>query len=142
VDKVAYALLAAVAERYLRDRPEEVPALALFARTPKELRRRARALARRLSALCPGAFGLEVVEAEGRSGAGSAPVTPLPSPALAVVPRRGSIEELERFLRTGGDPPVLAQVAEGRVLLHLRTLLPGEEALLAARLRSYAGRRS
>lgn len=141
VDKVTYALLGEVAQRYLRDRPREVPALALFARTEPELRRRARRLARRLSTLCPGAFDLEVVSAEGRSGAGSAPVTPLPSPALAVAPRRGSAEALERFLRTGGDPPVLAQVAEGRVLLHLRTLLPGEEPPLAARLLAFAGRR-
>ncbi|MGC8762832.1 MAG: L-seryl-tRNA(Sec) selenium transferase [Acidobacteriota bacterium] len=140
VDKVTYALLGAVAQRYLRDRPGEIPALALLGRPEKELRRRARALRRRLLALCPGAFDLEVAAAEGRSGAGSAPVTPLPSPALAVVPLRGSAEELERFLRTGGEPPVLAQVAEGRVLLHLRTLLPGEEALLAARLLAYAGR--
>lgn len=139
VDKVTYALLGAVAGRYLRDRPEEVPALALFARSEGELRRRARRLVRRLSALRPGVFDLEVVEAEGRSGAGSAPVTPLPSPALAVVPRGGSAEELERFLRTGGDPPVLAQVAEGRVLLHLRTLLPGEEAALAGRLLAFPG---
>lgn len=139
VDKVTYALLGAAASRYLRERPEELPALALLARSEGDLRRRAHALFRRLKALCPDGFQAEVVTAEGRSGAGSAPTTPLPSPALAVIPRRGSPEELERFLRTGGEPPVVAQVSEGRVLLHLRTLLPGEERILVNRLAGFPG---
>ncbi len=140
VDKVTYSLLAAVVDRYRRGRRKEVPALALLDREAGELRRRARALLRRVSKACPGRFRLEVVEAEGRTGAGSAPLTALPSPAMAVVPRFGDPESLERHLRTGGDPPVVTQTSEGRILIHLRTLLPGDERDVARRLSEYAGR--
>lgn len=139
VDKVTYALLAAVADRYRRGRLLEVPALALLGREEAELRRRAQGLLRRVSKSCPGRFLLEIAAAEGRSGAGSAPLTALPSPALAVIPMFGSTADLERHLRTGGDPPVVAQMSEDRILIHLRTLLPGDEGDLVRRLSEYGG---
>jgi ribosomal protein L16/L10AE len=38
-----------------------------------------------------------------------------------------------------GAPPVVARVAEGRVLLDLRTIQPDEEAALAAAVVAAAG---
>jgi len=137
-DKFAYALLAGVLDLYRRGRWSEIPALAMIAATSETLRRRARALARALGAAAPGAFALQVVDAEGRVGGGAAPLHPLPSPALAVTPERGSVSALEAHLR-GGAPAVLAVVAGGRLLIHTRTLLPGDREALVRRLAAWPG---
>jgi L-seryl-tRNA(Ser) seleniumtransferase len=47
-------------------------------------------------------------------------------------------DELLRRLR-GNDPPVVARIAEGRVLLDLRTVLPAEEAEIVTALERIAG---
>jgi len=137
-DKYAYCLLAGVLDLYRRGRWREIPALAMLAAPPADLRRRARSLARSIDAAAPGAFVLTAVEAEGRVGGGAAPLHPLPSPALAVTPTRGHVWELESFLRSG-TPAVLAVVADGQLLLHSRTLLPGDRETVVARLAAWPG---
>jgi L-seryl-tRNA(Ser) seleniumtransferase len=44
-----------------------------------------------------------------------------------------SADELSARLRQS-DPPIIARVEEGRVLLDLRTVLPDQDALIAAAL--------
>jgi L-seryl-tRNA(Ser) seleniumtransferase len=34
----------------------------------------------------------------------------------------------------GGDPPLIGRIHEGRLLLDLRTVLPAQDAVVAARL--------
>lgn len=138
-DKYAYCLLAGVLDLYHRERWGEIPALAMLTASSGQLRRRARSLARAVAASVPGAFSTEVVEAEGRVGGGAAPLHPLHSPALALAPARGGASDLEAFLR-GGTPPVLAVVSEGRLLIHLRTLLPGDREAVVARLAQWPGK--
>ena len=117
-----------------------VAALAMLSLTERALRSRARKLMRDLERLAPGRFAAEVVAAEGRAGGGSAPVSPLPSPALSLAPERGRAEDLEAYLRTEGEPPVLGVLNEGRLLSHVRTLLPGDAAALLGKLARYGGR--
>jgi L-seryl-tRNA(Ser) seleniumtransferase len=139
VDKVRYALLGAALDAYRKGRWSELPALAALAESEKSLRLKALGLKRRIERAAPGRFSIQVVRSEGRAGGGSAPTTPLASPALALAPDSGRVERLEEFLRCGGAPPVLGVLSENRLLLHVRTLLPGDAATVVRRLAGYSG---
>lgn len=136
-DKMAYAVLGAVLDLYRRGRWQDIPALAMLSAPPPALLSRARRLRARIERAAPGRFDVQLVRAEGRVGGGCAPLEPLPSPALAILPVSGRGEALEAHLRTGGEPPVLPVMSEGRVVLHLRTLLKGDERPLVRRLAEF-----
>ncbi|OYW01405.1 MAG: hypothetical protein B7X11_04075, partial [Acidobacteria bacterium 37-65-4] len=139
-DKVTYALLGAALDAYRRGRWRELPALAMLAASGRTLRMSASRLKRAIERSAPGRFSAQVVLAEGRAGGGTAPTTSLPSPAVALAPAAGRVEALEAFLRSGGLPPVLGVLSEGRLLLHARTLLKGDAADLVKRLAAYGVR--
>jgi L-seryl-tRNA(Ser) seleniumtransferase len=58
-------------------------------------------------------------------------------PSFAVAFDSPQPDELARALRLG-EPPVVARVNEGRLLLDMRTVLPGQEAALEAALAMWA----
>jgi L-seryl-tRNA(Ser) seleniumtransferase len=70
-------------------------------------------------------------------GGGAAPGATLPSRLLAVSSGALSADQLAARLRHS-DPPVIARVEEGRVLLDLRTVFPEQDAQLEAALRAAA----
>ena len=139
VDKVRYALLGAALDAYRKGRWSDLPALAALAEPEKSLRLKALGLKRRIERAVPGGFGIRVVRSEGRAGGGSAPTTPLASPALALAPVSDRVERLEEFLRCGGEPPILGVLSENRLLLHMRALLPGDAAVVVRRLAGFCG---
>jgi L-seryl-tRNA(Ser) seleniumtransferase len=67
---------------------------------------------------------------EGQAGGGAAPEYPLPSWAVAVTHPRLSAERLDAALRRG-EPPVVGRLHRDRLLLDVRTVQPGQFALLA-----------
>ena len=71
--------------------------------------------------LLAGRLGGEVVETVARVGGGAVPLLELPSHACAL----DGGEELAARLRAH-DPPVIARIREGRVLLDCRTLSEDE----------------
>ena len=132
VDKMTVAALDAVlAVHEAGQAALHVPVQRMLAATPGDIRRRAEALAAELRRAHP---ELELVVMDGASavGGGAAPEVELPTALLAVIHPSLGPERLAGALR-GGRPAVLARVADGRLLLDLRTVLPGEEpALLEA----------
>jgi L-seryl-tRNA(Ser) seleniumtransferase len=78
----------------------------------------------------------EVISATSRVGGGALPLLELPGPAAAIATR--DPDALAARLRAG-DPPVLARIADGRVVLDPRTLAEDEIPVAAAALRSAAG---
>ena len=101
--------------------------------TPDELLARASAWRDAL-----GLPGVDVVEARSAVGGGTLPGVTLPTFALALPP--GDPDGVAARLRAA-DPPVVARIDGGRVLLDPRTVLPGEdEAVLAAVRGAVAGR--
>lgn len=113
-DKLTLAALGATLALH-RDPPrarERIPALRMLASEPDELRRRATSLAR--------ALGGEVVPTTARVGGGALPLEEIASFAVALDDPRGA-DALGASLRTG-DPPVVARVHEGRLLLDVMTL--------------------
>jgi L-seryl-tRNA(Ser) seleniumtransferase len=73
-----------------------------------------------------------VLDGESVIGGGAAPSAILPTELLAMTFEGWSADELSARLRAS-DPPVIARVEEGRVLLDLRTVFPEQdEALVQA----------
>jgi L-seryl-tRNA(Ser) seleniumtransferase len=94
-----------------------------------EIGKRAQALARILKP----PLTAEVVEGESVIGGGAAPGATLPTRLLALTMEGLSADELSARLRTN-DPPIIARVEEGRVLLDLRTVFPEQDAEIAKAL--------
>jgi len=122
-DKSALAGLAATLDAYLAERPDEVPLYRLLAAPEAELRRRARTLAARLRR---SGHAARAVPTRAVVGGGTTPDQTLPSWALELA---GEDALAARLRRT--DPPVIARVESGRVLVDLRAVFPEQDAELA-----------
>jgi L-seryl-tRNA(Ser) seleniumtransferase len=120
LDKLSLAALEATLELY-RDPPtavRSVPVLRMVAEPAEEVRARAESLAARL--------GGQVVETVARVGGGALPLLELPSFACAIDGGDALAARLREL-----DPPVVARVQEGCVLLDCRTLTAGECDLIS-----------
>ncbi|MSR36586.1 MAG: L-seryl-tRNA(Sec) selenium transferase [Gemmatimonadetes bacterium] len=119
----------------------EIPALRMIAADPAELKARAQALASGVTAASDGS-GSTLRVAPGRSvvGGGTFPGVELPGWTVRVAPAAGIDASAIATALRAGDPPVVARVEEGELVLDLRTVDPEDDALLARRLReSLAG---
>ncbi|MBJ93593.1 MAG: L-seryl-tRNA(Sec) selenium transferase [Rickettsiales bacterium] len=111
---------------------QEVTAAALCNRTPAELEQLAQQLATELRACGVPGLEVEVAEVVSTPGGGSSALLSLPSTAVSLSSAVRSEEQLAESLRRG-EPAVLGRIERGRVLLDVRTLLPGDqERLLVA----------
>lgn len=109
----------------------EIPVLAMLDAAPSLLRARAERLLRDLDPA-----RAELVEAVARVGGGALPLLELSGPAVALGAPGDDPAALARALREH-DPPLLARIADGRVLVDPRTLADDEleaaaQALAAA----------
>jgi L-seryl-tRNA(Ser) seleniumtransferase len=112
-----------------------LPAVWMMRRSGPELEAAARRLAARAAEILAGRVEVGVEDCDGAAGGGSLPGLPLPSWAVTLqIPGGGTTQLAERLRR--GAPPVVGQMDGGRLLLHTRTLLPGDDALLLDALRS------
>jgi L-seryl-tRNA(Ser) seleniumtransferase len=138
VDKLIYSVLEATLLAYVRQQFEAVPALRMLQLSAGELLARAQGLAAQVTASGQERLQAEVAGCESVVGGGAAPGWELPSYGLAVtVPGLGADELLARL--RGHQPPIIARVEHGRVLLDVRTLLPGDESEIVAALKSALG---
>ena len=90
---------------------------------------------RRAVVLTAPALSIAMVESGALFGGGTSPEKTFPSRALAVSLPSVAAEELAARLRHG-DPPVVARIDEGRVLLDLRSIAPAEDEIVAGALAS------
>jgi L-seryl-tRNA(Ser) seleniumtransferase len=105
----------------------EIPVLAMLGASPGELAARAAHLAE--------AVGGTLVDVVGRAGGGALPLVDLPGPAVALGVPGADPQPLAAALR-GQDPPLLARIADGRVLVDPRTLADHELAPAARVIRA------
>ena len=131
VDKLTLAALEATLALYREPSKAfaEIPALAQLAAPVAALRERAA----RMCALL-GTVSAAVVESEASVGGGAFPTARIPSVALAIA---GDAAVIERKLRLG-NPSVIARVADGRVIIDVRTIFPGEDDEVVAAVRAAA----
>ena len=118
---------------------EQNPTLRMLATPQDALETRARALKSRLDAASLD-LEVEVKPEESAVGGGSMPVTPLGTFVLAVKSPRHSLEELAYHLRQN-EPPIIARISGGDVLLDVRTLLEGDDDEIFEALKRIAGPR-
>ncbi len=78
----------------------------------------------------PRDYALEVVDGESVIGGGAAPSAVLPTRLLAITAEDLSADEIASRLRAF-DPPVIARVEEGRVVLDFRTVFPEQDRSVA-----------
>jgi len=134
VDKLVYAALEATLSAYVRGRAlEEIPVLRMLALPAEEIRSRALALTGRIDGA--GRLILEVQPSASFIGGGAAPDSEIPTWVIAIHSQDRSAGSLLEALRRN-HPPILARISEDRVLLDLRTVLPGEEEILEAAIRA------
>jgi L-seryl-tRNA(Ser) seleniumtransferase len=128
-DKLTLAALEATLALYRE--PEralrEIPVLRMLTLSPKELAARAAEIA----GGCPASLGPETQPGESAVGGGAFPGAVLPTTLVALDAGALGPDGLLLRLRVG-DPPLVARVAGGRVLLDPRTL-PENAAPLVAR---------
>lgn len=135
-DKFTLAALEATLALY-RDEEHarrEIPVLAMLTASPEDLNRRALGLIER----CPAPYRAHAVVGVSAVGGGAFPDTSLPTTLVSLDPGARGADVLAAALRSG-EPPVIARIADGRVVLDPRTILPHEEAQLLLALESALG---
>jgi len=137
VDKLTYAALEATLLAYVKRDHNAIPILRMMQLDQREIGRRAEAVKSSVGAELTGdhitKIKLEIIDGESVIGGGAAPSAILPTRLLAVTCADLSADELAARLRTS-DPPIVARMEEGRVLLDLRTVFPDQDAIIAAAL--------
>lgn len=126
VDKLTISALGATLALY-RDRAtalREIPVLAMLSATPASLRQRADALATKLRTL---GVQCEVVASRSSVGGGTFPDAVLESFAVAL---NGDAVSAGKKLRAAATP-VVGRISDERLLLDVRSVLPGEDGALA-----------
>jgi L-seryl-tRNA(Ser) seleniumtransferase len=129
VDKLTYAALEATLLAYVKRDYNAIPAFRMMQTSKEEIRKRAEAVLSRIEAGAGPTCVVELSDGESLIGGGSAPSAVLPTKLLAITPKGLSADELAARLRHS-DPPVIARVEEGRVLLDLRTVFPEQDEVL------------
>ncbi len=132
VDKLTYAALEATLLAYVKHEYAAIPTLAMMSLTQDEIGRRAEALVEAVRDQ-QGSLQLEVIDGDSVVGGGAAPSSVLPTRLIAITSANLSADELSARLRSS-DPPIVARVEQGRVLLDLRTVFPAQDPQLAAAL--------
>jgi L-seryl-tRNA(Ser) seleniumtransferase len=133
VDKLTYAALEATLLAYVKGDYDAIPALRMMRTTRDQIGARAEEIAKqvrnseRLTA--------EVIDGQSVIGGGAAPSSTLPTRLLALSAGRKSVDSLMAHLRSQ-EPPIIARVQDGRVLIDLRTVFPEQDALIIAALQS------
>src|SRR5579863_5031263 len=120
VDKLTYAALEATLLAYVKHDYDAIPTLRMVRITEAAIGERAESLAAKIGSP---RLRIEIVDAESLLGGGAAPSSTLPTRVLALACEGFSADELAARLRES-DPPIIARVDEGRVLLDLRTVFP------------------
>lgn len=138
VDKLIYAALEATLLAYVKRDHDAIPALRMMRLNKKDIGERAEALSGQVRGRD---LKIEIVDGESLLGGGAAPSSTLPTRLLAVSSDSLSADEIAVRLRET-NPPVIARVEDGRVLLDLRTVFPEQDAILSTALDGIAMPRS
>jgi L-seryl-tRNA(Ser) seleniumtransferase len=130
-DKLVLAALAATLDLHLSGRAAEVPFHAMLATPLPELEARARRLASEAAAA---GWEAEAAPLVAIAGGGAGTESTLPS--WGVLLRHPSLGEGDAAARLRArELPVLARLADGRLVLDLRSVSPDEDSALATALR-------
>jgi L-seryl-tRNA(Ser) seleniumtransferase len=132
-DKLRLAALEATLVAHQRDKAaSEVPVLQMLSLTAREIEQRARQV---IEQVRPTDLGMDLGAGVAAVGGGTAPTSNIPSTVIALSHPRKSASQLEQQLRSS-LPPVIARIAEDKVLLDLRTVAPEDLPSLITALKT------
>jgi L-seryl-tRNA(Ser) seleniumtransferase len=132
VDKLTYAALEATLLAYVKHDHDAIPAIRMMRLSKEDIDVRAQAIAKKLDLAD---LPLQVIDGESVVGGGAAPSAVLPTRLLAVDSKHLSADEVAARLRVA-NPPIMARVEEGLVLLDLRTVFPENDEVVVEALRA------
>src|ERR1043165_3727091 len=132
-DKIRLAALEATLASHQRELAHaEVPVMQMLALTPEELERRARSLVEGIES---SAAKFEFTAGESTLGGGAGPTSVFPTTLIAITHPERSAQDIEHQLRSA-TPPIISRIAEGKVLLDLRTVFGDQLGDLHAALQN------
>ncbi|OFW55402.1 MAG: L-seryl-tRNA(Sec) selenium transferase [Candidatus Solincola sediminis] len=139
IDKLSIAALEATLRLYLDTDNviEKIPTLAMLSAEPEVLKKKARALARRIASETT-SISAEVASDISRAGGGSFPLAEFPTSVVALTSTKLNAASLQSALREA-DPPIIARIKDDRVILDMRTVREDEVTLIAEALRIIDG---
>ena len=124
LDKMQLAALEATLRLHRFNGSRAVPALAMLDASNAELEKRAEQLAKAVGQQA------SVARDASRPGGGSLPGVELEGPVCAIEPNPLGADALAAELRSG-EPPVIARISDGRILLDPRTIEEADIELVA-----------
>jgi L-seryl-tRNA(Ser) seleniumtransferase len=135
-DKLCLAALEATLEAHRRGALEEIPTLRMLALSKESIETRATSIAG-IVAHEPTGLTATVIQGESAVGGGSGPNVHPPTALLALEHANYNADELQEKLRLS-SPPVICRIADGLVLIDLRTVDPDDEPDVIRTLKSLA----
>ncbi|HYV12539.1 MAG TPA: L-seryl-tRNA(Sec) selenium transferase [Pyrinomonadaceae bacterium] len=108
----------------------DVPVIQMLSATAGELDQRARNVTEGLN--------VELLAGESALGGGAGPTSTFPTTLIAITHPEKSAQEIEHELRTY-SPPIIGRIADGKVLLDLRTVFPDQLSVLRQALDRITG---
>jgi L-seryl-tRNA(Ser) seleniumtransferase len=104
-----------------------------------DLQRRARRWLRLLRQAIGSEIQLEITLTQSQVGGGALPLSTPDSYALVLIPRTGTLTELEKHLRSR-EIPIIGRIEKERLLLDLRTLQEADRPFLLQGLKEWTSR--
>lgn len=139
IDKFTAAALELVLQEYLSEEKaiQNIPVLRMITEPLDDVARRARSLARAIRSTDIPAK-VDVVSCESQIGGGSLPMERIPSMAVAVRPKMGSVASLEEKMRHL-PVPMIPRTVNDTIMLDVRTIETEDFKLVASQLQSLLG---
>ena len=132
-DKIRLAALEATLASHQRELADaEVPVMQMLSLTPEKLAQRAHSLAESLDS---SSAKFELIAGESALGGGAGPTSTFPTTLIAITHPERSAQDIEHQLRSA-TPPIISRIAEGKVLLDLRTVFGDQLGDLHAALQN------
>ena len=131
VDKLTLAALEGTLRLYKNGGVEDIPVWRMLSLPLESLKETAMELVEALKS--NPAISVELKEDVSQVGGGAWPTVDLPTWVCAIQPIKGSVIELESFLRLG-RVAILTRIHKDRVLIDVRTLLSGDREDIILRL--------
>ena len=136
-DKMTYALLEGTLRLFLDEKSllKNHPVLRMMTEPVESVRARARSV---MDALVASNLHVQVemTESEAQAGSGTLPLERLPSVAIAVRPKQGSVQPVAKRLRLA-DPGVMGYIRNNKLFLDMRTVQDEELPTLIQLLRTH-----
>lgn len=136
IDKLTLSALEATLFEYVDNEKakDAIPVLRMLLEDIESIKTRTKKIAGLIKRHVKNA-SIEIMADSSQAGGGALPGKDFPTYTVSVRPEHISVNELEERLRKG-DPPVIARVREGALLLDVRTISDKDAVIVADRVRT------